>query len=178
MKNVRIKMPENDDEMKVRCFVTEDILVDPLKGVIAARHSVEIMERLDVDDADGFHFDQGGIMMKDEPELAVTMDGAKFSVFLRHTDGLVYALSKTRRSKKKAGELLGEHVIVHGAYWSILFTPPTAKRLADLFQKEIEARAADIEKAWDTYRDRIANMNKDELRVLPRKREKQEVEVH
>jgi hypothetical protein len=169
MKAIRQVDIPADAEMVARSVVAEDAMADKWIELQEHNNGKDRVDALEIKDASEFWFDQGGMVRTDEQEMFVEMDGYRFGVYLRHTDGLVRALRHAKDGE--INTILGDHVIVRGMWWSLLLTVETAARLADLFEAEIEARADDIEGAWDQYSDDIKKLNGDGLCVLPRSRE-------
>jgi hypothetical protein len=150
-------------------MVIEDSMVQGWLDLIELQHDSGMAETMEIVDTDTFMFDQGGIVAQDEPAVSVRLGRCTFSVFLRHTDGVVEALRHVRSGAKN--DAIGDHVFIPGWIHSLLLSPKTAQELAHLLEIEIKSRADDIDKAWDMYNKSMSDVNSNGFKVLPRKRE-------
>ncbi len=120
----------------------EEPLVD--SWIAACAHSgIE----LEVVDTEGAFFDPGGMVMHDEPECAITVNGQQMWTFLRSAESLVPRLRK--ECQWREGFEGPPHVFVRSPLRGhVLLTPETAALAADAFEKEAEERAAEADKWW------------------------------
>ncbi len=169
MKYIR---PKTTD-IPIRYIVTEDVLVDKWLALIRAEHAYnekDIADKLEISEVAEHMLDPGGMVSVDEPEISIMLDGFKYSIYIRSLDSVIIQILRHVRTHSKPN-ILGKHVFVNGWLRGLLLTPQTASKLADLLEKEMEARKEEIEEAWNVYDKRIDNVNNagdGELKVLPR----------
>ena len=141
----------------------EDSLLPGIFAIIDKEQGKDAHKLVDIEDIDEVFFDGGGMVNAKEPKVEITIDGVKFSTFLRQVEFITPSL---RSIGERFKEYLGKYVLVQGKWNSYWFTLTTALKIAEEFDLARLGRDKEVDETWGDLRNAVSSLNKDELRCF------------
>lgn len=132
-------MPADTERVTVRAVVERSLVRGWLEEV------GETPWRLITEEVSEFHFDAGGIALRDEPSLELVIDSWKFSVFVRHADVLHDQCRRVMTHLAK----VGLHVWLPGYWTKAVLSVETGEKIAAWLDQEAYEEQADS--LWEQH---------------------------